>query len=266
MAARALWKARVLLGSNRIPVKLYAATQDRKVHFRLLHAADLAPLGQQMVDPQREQVVPKEQQQHGLQVEEGVLVLLSEQERKALHPAPSREITVKQVVARAGLDLRWFDRPYHLGPDGDDESYAALAQLLEERDQVGIAHWVMRGKRYRGALGARNGYLVLETLHHAEQLVPLERVRPAAQRAPDARELALAEQLVAMLEDRFDPAEYRDDYRERLLRLIEAKARGQVIPLAERRPRESSGELLDALEASLRGQKRPGRQRASHGG
>ena len=205
MAARAMWKADLALGELKVPVKLYAAVQDTKVHFRLLHAADHAPV--QAADGRsRERATGcrRREIKKAVAVDRGVYVVLTEEEQAALTPKPSRLISVEQVVATAAVDERWFDRPYFLGPDGDDEGYFALAEALEKRDAVGIAHWVLRNKRYVGALQASGGYLLLDTLRYAQELVAVGAVRPSANRAPDKREIALAEQLIGALEDRFD--------------------------------------------------------------
>ena len=158
MSARAMWKADLALGELKVPVKLYAAVRDAKVHFRLLHAARSAPVRQQMVDPETEQPVPSEQTKKAVAVDRGVYVLLTEEEQAALTPKPSRLISVEQVVAAGVVDERWFDRPYYLGPDGDDEGHFALAEALKKREAVGIAQWVLRNKRYVGALHASGGY------------------------------------------------------------------------------------------------------------
>ncbi len=125
MAARAMWKAELGLDELRIPVKLYAAVQDTKVHFRLLHAKDDTPVKQQMVDPSTLEPVPPEKIARAVQVDRGVFVRLTKDELAALEPKPSRAITVERVVDADKLDERWFDRPYYLGPDGDDDAYFA---------------------------------------------------------------------------------------------------------------------------------------------
>ena len=252
MAARAMWKAEVNVHKLRVPVKLYAAVQDTQVHFRLLHAADTAPVKQQMVDPVTNEPVPAERIRRGLEVERGVFVVLTPEEQAALEPKPSREITIERVVDAAKVDERWFDRPYYLGPDGADEDYFALAQALDERDWIGIAHWTMRKKTYVGALHARSGYLMLETLRHTQELVAIESVRPPTSRAPDKRELALAEQLIGTLEDRFDPGEYHDEHREQVMALIEAKAKGRVVRFPKAPKRKETDSLTASLEASLK--------------
>jgi DNA end-binding protein Ku len=261
MTARAMWKAELALGELKVPVKLYAAVRDTKVHFRLLHAADHAPVKQQMVDPESEQPVASADIKRAVAVDRGVYVVLTEEEQAALTPKPSRLISVEQVVATSAVDERWFDRPYFLGPDGDDEGYFAVAEVLAKRDAVGIAHWVLRNKRYVGALQASGGYLLLDTLRYAQELVAVDAVRPSANRSPDKREIALAEQLIGALEDRFDAAEFRDEYQDQLKGFLATKATGKVVRFPKAAKRERTDSLIAGLQASLKAQ----RKEASHG-
>ena len=261
MAARAMWKADLALGEVKVPVKLYAAVQDAKVHFRLLHAADHAPVKQQMVDPETEQPVPSEAMKKAVALDRGVYVVLTDEEQAALTPKPSRLISVEQVLAVGAVDERWFDRPYYLGPDGDDEGYFALAEALKKREAIGIAHWVLRNKRYVGALQASGGYLLLDTLRYRQEIVEVEAVRPSANRAPDKRELALAEQLIGALEDRFDANEFRDEYQDQLKAMLATKAAGKVVRFPKAQKREQPDSLMASLQASLKAS----RKEAGHG-
>jgi len=251
LTAKAMWTAEVSLGTIRVPVKLYAAVQDRKVHFRLLHAKDMMPVTQQMVDPVRKKPVPSEEIRKGIEVERGVYVLLSEEEQAALDPQQSREIRVEQVVDRAQVDERWFDRPYYLGPDGDADRYFALAEALAGDERIAVARWTMRKKQYVGALHGSQGYLMLESLRYAEEIVRIEALRPPAHRAPDKRELALAEQIIAALGGKFDAAAYRDEYREQLLALVESKAAGKIVQFPKKTVTQRTRSLLEELEGSL---------------
>jgi DNA end-binding protein Ku len=261
MAARAMWKADLALGETKVPVKLYSAAQDTAVHFRLLHATDNAPVKQQLVDPETEQPVAPAETKKAVMVDRGVYVVLSEEEQAALTPKPSRLISVEQVVTSSAVDERWFDRPYYLGPDGDEEAYFALAETLKKRDSVGIAHWVLRNKRYVGALQSSGGYLLLDTLRFAQQIVEVGAVRPNANRTPDKREIALAEQLIGALEDRFDATEFRDEYQEQLRNMLAAKATGKVVRFPRAPKRERGDSLLASLQASLKTR----RKEVSHG-
>ncbi len=261
MTARAMWKADLTLGEIRVPAKLYAAVRDTKVHFRLLHAADHTPVKQQMVDPATDEPVPPEALKKAVAVDRGVYVLLTEEEQAALTPKPSRLISIEQVVPASAIDERWFDRPYYLGPDGDDEGYFALAEALAKRGVIGIAHWVLRNKRYVGALQASGGYLLLDTLRYAQEMVEVSPVRIDERRAPDKREIALAQQLIGALEDRFDPTEFRDEYQDQLKELVAKKAAGKVVRFPQAPQRERQASLVATLEASLQAR----RKDTSHG-
>src|SRR5690606_25796381 len=132
-----------------------------------------------------------------------------------------------------------------------ESEYFALVEALEKQNREGVARWVMRKKEYVGALRAEDGYLVLITLRHAGEVVPASSLRAPSGRDLDERELRMAKQLIAAMEDDFDIAAYRDEYRDRVLDLVEAKAAGKVVkfPKAPARPKEKS--LADVLERSL---------------
>jgi DNA end-binding protein Ku len=256
-----MWKADLALGELKVPVKLFSAVRDTKVHFRLLHAADHAPVKQQLIDPETEQPVASAEAKKAVAVDRGVYVVLTEAEQAALAPKPSRLISVEEVVRAAAVDERWYDRPYYLGPDGDDEGYFALAGALEKRGVIGVAHWVLRNKRYVGALQASGGYLLLDTLRYAQEIVEVDAVKPNPNRAPDKREIALAEQLIGALEGPFDPSEFRDEYQEQLKGMLAAKAAGKVVRFPKAAKRERSDSLVASLQASLKAR----RKEASHG-
>jgi DNA end-binding protein Ku len=255
MAARAIWKGTIQLGDSSIPVKLYAAVEEKGVHFRLLHAKDQTPVSQEMVYGETDEIVPAENIRHGYETEDGRLVILSGEELKSLEPLPSRQIEILAFLPGTAIDHRWFDRPYFLGPDGDEEAYAALIEAVNTSESEALVYWVMRNKEYFGVLRLRAGYPLLVTLRSAEEVVELA-VRIPAGREIAARELAMAEQLVAAMADTFDPQQYRNEFRQRVMELIEAKAAGKVIPLRPAASPRATGDLTTTLEASLRAAKK----------
>src|SRR5579885_1217877 len=150
--ARAIWKGVLKLGKEELPIKMYSAVEDRTVHFRLLHVRDRAPVEQVIVRKSTGREVPKDEQRKAFPVEKDTAVILQPQELVELEPPPSREIDLCRFVSPSLLSDQWYDRPYYLGPDEDDEDYFALADALARQQVVGIARWVMRKKRYLGAL------------------------------------------------------------------------------------------------------------------
>jgi DNA end-binding protein Ku len=249
--ARAMWKAALRFGDQELAVKLYAAVEDRDVHFRLLHAKDHVPVTQRMVDPVSDEEVAPDEARRGLEVERGVFVLLRDEELEAVQPAASRAIEVTRFVPRAAIDPGWYRRPYWLGPDGSDADYFALARALAESERCGLARWVMRKKRYVGALAASDGYLALVAMAPAEEVVTGAQLAPPEGAPIRKEERQLAEQLLAALDAPFDPAVLRDPLRERLRDLIAAKAEGRTLAPERAPARPAPKDLQRALRASV---------------
>ena len=252
MAARAIWKAELELGRTKVPVKMYSAVTDRTVHFRLLDPESLTPVKQRMVEPDSGREVKDEQVEKGYEVQPGLLVKLEDEELEKLEPKPSREIEIVAFVPDVEIDHRWYDRPYYLGPDGDVEAYFALAEALAKEGREGLARWTMRGKRYVGALRTEGPYLVLITLRHIEEVVDASALPRPKSAAPTKAEAKMAEQLVEMLRGPFEPEKYRDEYRDRVMELIEAKRKGKVVPIRKAKKKTSDESLEKLLEKSLK--------------
>lgn len=231
MSARALFRARLVIGDETLPVKMYAAAQDRRIHFRLLHADDGVPVEQRMVHPESDEVVPREAIQRGLEIEAGRFVTFSEDDLAELAAETDRAIEVGPFVPRRSIDPAWLERPYYLGPDGDEAGYHALVEALEEDDRAGICRWAMRKKRYQGAIQASDGYLVLMRLRNTNQVVLPSELSPPDGAKIDDKQIAMAEQLIeALEEDTFEPEAFENDDRERLAALLERKRAGKPIP------------------------------------
>jgi DNA end-binding protein Ku len=255
MAARAIWKAVLHVGAATVPVKLYSAVEDRAVHFNILDAASETRVKQHMVDPETGKEIPKEEIRKGYQFEPGRFVILEAEDLAAVEPEASRDISVVSFVPPEVITHQWYERPYYLGPDGDDAAYFALAEALEKRNREGFAKWVMRKKHYTGALRAADGYLLLITLRKADEVLSARDLPQPGGRAPDPREIKMAEQLIQVLEDEFRAEDFRDDYRERVVNYIEQKAKGQKPKLVSIKEKKPAASLTDALAASLKAAK-----------
>ncbi|MBI5444443.1 MAG: Ku protein [Deltaproteobacteria bacterium] len=252
MAARAIWKGTIRFGDVAVPVKLYSAVEERGVHLRLLHAKDGTPVKQVMVHPGTGEPVPHDQVRKGYDTGEGSIVILSDEELESLEPEASRDVEVTEFVEPRLIGYPWYDRPYYLGPDGNEAAYSALARALEAEGKEGVVRWTMRKKEYVGALRAEGGHLELITLHHASEIVDASTLPRPKGRAPEKQELQMAEQLVKALAGEFDVGAYRDEYREKVLELVEKKARGEALKLGPpKRRKAEAASLTDVLRASL---------------
>ena len=251
MAARAIWKGSIELGKHQVAVKMYSAVEDRTIHFRMLHRKDDAPVEQHIVRKDTGKDVAREDMRKAFPLSKSTAVILEPEDLEKLIPPESRDIHLCRFVAPAVVGDQWYDRPYYLGPDGDSENYFALVHALERKKVIGIARWVMRKKQYVGALGALDGYLTLATMRRAEQVLSFSGIEPAKTAVPHANELKLGEQLVSSIAADFDPQQWQNDYRQRLTKLIEAKAKGEKPKRHTPKKARPQASLADSLRASI---------------
>jgi len=251
MAARAIWKGQLKLGGTKVPVKLYSAVQDRTVRFHVLDDRQKKRVKQHMVDPDSGEEVPNEEIQKGYEIEPGRYVILTAEDLEKLEPPASRDIEIVEFVPQTKISQQWYERPYYLGPDGDEKDYFALVEALQKKEAEGIANWVMRKKYYAGALRAVDDYLYLFTLRDANEVILADELTKPSGAAPTQKELAMARQLVEMLQGEFDPSEYKDEYRERVMEFIEKKAKGHAPRLKAVKAKRATTGLDNVLAKSI---------------
>jgi DNA end-binding protein Ku len=251
MAARAIWKGQLKIASTKVPVKLYSAVNDRTVRFHILDGRHRKRVKQHMVDPDSQEEVSNQETQKGFEVEPGTFVIITDEDLKSLEPEPSRDIEIAEFVPPEKVSEQWYERPYYLGPDGDVKSYFALAEALNKRERTGIAHWVMRNKAYVGALRAQDDYLFLFTLRNANEVISASSLPKPAGREPSVKEVNMAKHLVTLLEGEFNPADYKDEYRERVMEFIEKKAKGRAPRLSTVKTKRQTTSLDSVLAKSI---------------
>jgi DNA end-binding protein Ku len=254
MTARAIWQGTLNIEKHRLTVKLYAAVLDRQIHFHLLHKRDRTRVEQRMVDAGTQRPVRLEETRRVFEAEPGVFVSVTPAEIERSVPEPTREVKISQCVPIQAIEPQLFDRPYYLGPDPDSVTdYFALAEALRTKKTAGIASWVMRKHSYVGALICEQGYLVLNTLRHAEEVIPVSQLEAPPGQPLELKEKKLAEQLIGALSGRFEPDAFGDEYQGRVRALIEAKRTGRKLRVKQVRKRRQEGSLTDSLRASLKG-------------
>ncbi len=251
-----MWKGVVHVGTLTVPVKLYSAVKDHTVHFRLLHKTDKQPVRQQLISSATSEPVEYPEVRKAFPITRGRLVMLEKEELEQLEPKDSRDIEITRFVNIGDIDHRWYERAYYLGPDNSAKAYFAAVAALERKKKEGVAKWVMRDRSYVGALRVEQGYLMLITLRHAEEIIAADALKPPGGRPLVQREIQMAEQLLEALHDEFDPAQFRDEYRARVMDLIEAKAAGRKPKIVKFRPKADTEDVTDALAASLAGMKK----------
>ena len=254
--ARAIWSGAISFGLVNVPVKLYSATSPKTVRFHQLSSKTGVRIRQKRVDPSTDEEVPYEDIVKGYEITPERYVLIEPEELEALDPKATKTVDIESFVDLAEIDPIYYDHTYYLAPSaGGAKAYKLLLEAMEEEGKVGIGRVVLRSKQQLAALRPGDGVLMLTTMLWGDEVLSPERVDEldsVAEAEASERELKMAEQLIESLSAEFDPTTFKDEYRERVLDLIERKAAGEEIavqPQAEEP--EAAPDLMAALEASL---------------
>jgi DNA end-binding protein Ku len=252
---RPIWSGSVSFGLVNVPVKLMTATSQKDVRFHQLHDADGGRINQKRVCSLDGEEVEYGHIVKGYDLGGGRYVRVEPEELAAIDVEATRTIDIEEFVDLADIDPVYFERSYYLVPDGRAEKpYALLVETMARTGKVAVGRFVLRTKQYLATIRARDGILILATMLYADEVVDPEELEvPTAQDTiPTERELSMATQLVESLSAGFEPDKYHDDYREKVLALIEAKADGEIVTQPEA-PAAAAPvvDLMAALEASL---------------
>jgi len=258
---RPIWNGSIAFGLVNVPVKLFSATSPKDVRFHQLRRSDASRVRQKRVSATDGEEVPYEEIVKGYEIGPDQYVVIEPDELTALDPKATQTIDIEEFVTLDQIDPIYFENAYYLVPDKHSEkAYALLTAAMAETGRVAVAKFVMRTKQYLAAVRPSHGALVLSTMFYADEVVPVESLDGLPQDGDielSDRELQMAEALIdSLTADQFEPEKFHDDYRERVLELIDAKAQGQTIVAA---PAPEAGarvvDLMAALEASVKAAK-----------
>lgn len=252
---RPIWRGTISFGMVTIPIKLYPATEDRDVHFHLLHAKDLAPIEQKRFCSIENVEVPWRDVVRGVETETGEWLAIDPAEIEEAGPETVHTIEIGDFVELGEIDPIYFEKTYYLEPaDVGARPFLLLRRALEETGRVAVARVAIRTKERLATLRTYDDTLVLETMYWPDEIRSTSQLAlPAGQKAaPSGREVQMARSLVENLSGRFDPSQYEDRYRIALQELIERKARGEARNARRRKPEPKVTDLMAALEASVR--------------
>jgi DNA end-binding protein Ku len=252
---RSIWNGTVSFGLISVPVKVHSSTEDHSVHFRQAHAKDGARIRQKRFCAKEGKEVPYDQVVKGYEVRSGEYVVLTKDEIAAAAGESAHVVALEEFVCAAEIDPVFYGRTYNLGAGkGGQDAYRLLHDALAKADRVGIGRWVFHNREYLVAVRSMPDVLALHTMRFADELVdPAGLDLPEPARAPAKREIEMAGRLVDSLHGPFEPEKFEDGYRQRVLDLIAAKARGEQPAAPEPQTAAQGTDLLAALEASLAG-------------
>jgi DNA end-binding protein Ku len=255
--ARPLWRGSLSFGLVNVPVALFSATRDLDVHFHQLHADSHERLEVKRVCKKKDNhEVPYEEIGYGYDLD-GEEVVLSQEELDAAQPEKTRTIDITGFVDVADIDPVFYDHPYFLVPIGEGEgparAYRLLTEVMDKEGRAALGSLVLRTKEHLVAIRVREGLLQAMTMAFADEIRPLKDLDlPTKKHKPAKKELDNAVALIEELSTDFDPENYKDCHRDRVLKMIERKRKGETIK-APKDPETPKAvpDLLEALERSL---------------
>jgi DNA end-binding protein Ku len=254
MPPHAIGSGTISFGLVSIPIKLYTAASSQGVSFNLLHAKCGSRIKQQTFCPTCNETVDRSALVRGYEFAKDQYVRVGEDELKALEGEASKIIDIAEFVPLKSVDPIYFEKTYYLGPDkGGDKAYRLLADAMERHERVALAKFVMRGKESLVLIRPAQGGLMLHTMYFADEVRSFGEIDRGEAAKIKEGELELALQLIdGLSKDAFRPEQYQDEYRQRVLDLVNQKVEGkEVTAVGPQVQRAQVIDLMDALKQSL---------------
>ena len=257
--ARSIWTGTISFGLVTVPVKMFSAVNRKTVRFHQLNKATGSRIQMRRVDPSTGEEVPYEDIVKGYEMSPDRYVLVEPDELDALDPKKTKTIDILDFVDPKEVDERYFETPYYLqAGKGADRAYALLREAIRNSGKIGVAKIILRDAQHLAAVEAIGDALVLTMMRFSDELADLGEftfpkkadIRPA--------ELKMAGQLIDNLVSKWDPDKYTDEYKENLMRVINAKMKGKKPRLVDEDHTPKQAEVVDLmarLRASLEGKK-----------
>lgn len=247
-----IWKGAISFGLVHVPVKMFAATEDKDISMKYIHKACGTPLSYVRTCQHCDKAVEWEEIARGYEYEAGRFVLFEKEELDALAET-SKEIKILDFVDLREIDPIYFQKTYYLSPgETGANAYSLLLEAMRQTGKIGIAKVSIRTKSSLAAIRVIGDCIAMETIFYPDEIRSIRQVPNLPENpAVNDKELAMAKMLIEQLSTPFEPEKYKDDYREKVLQMIERKVAGEEVRVAPEAPKTNVIDLMAALQASL---------------
>lgn len=250
--ASTIWKGYVTFGLISIPVRIFAAARSERVSFHQVHEVCHSRIKQQLYCPTCERVVERSELTKGYEPEKNTLILVEDEELQKIAPSSKETMDILEFVKLAEIDPLYFDASYYVLPeDAGRRAYQLLVETMEKSGYAAMAKLAMYQREYTVAIRPRKNGLTLHTIYYADEVREVPGYGATTDIEVKPQEVKLAEQLVESLAAHFDPEKYHDEYRTRVLQLIEAKSEGKTVQATPGKKLAPVIDLMAALQRSL---------------
>ncbi len=248
-----VWKGSISFGLVNIPVRMFAATEDRDIKFRYLHKQCNTPIKYSKVCPTCNFEVGQDDIIKGFEYEPGKFVLINDEDLAGIAPEINKSIEILDFVDMKEIDPIYFAKSYYLSPqETGGKAYSLLKESMDNTGKIGIAKITIRNKQSLAAIRVFQNLLVMETIYFPDEIRPVASVPDIPLNIKlEEKELEMAKHLIENLSTNFVPEKYTDDYRLALKELINKKIVGQEVEVAPKETRANIIDLMEALKASI---------------
>lgn len=253
---KAIWTGSIGFGLVNIPIKMYSAVEDSSLDLDMLDKKDHANIKFKRVNENTGKEVAWENIVKGYLIDEKYVVLDKTDFEKA-SPEKTKHIEITQFVDEKEIDSTYFETPYFLEPEKTGvRAYTLLRDALQKTGKAGVGMFVMRDREHVAIIKAKEDVIILNRIRFAQEIrSPKDLNLPTEKSKPE--ELKMAVNLVNQLSQKFDPKKYKDDYTDKLLKIIKAKSKGKSTPFKPMKVVHAKTEdLMEQLKASLSSGKR----------
>jgi len=250
-----MWKGSISFGLVNIPIKMFAATEDRDIRFKYLHKECNTPIKYEKKCPTCNREITSDEIVRGYEYEPGKYIIITDEDFQGVKTEKNRKaIEILDFVNLREIDPIYFDKTYYLSPqETGGKAYSLLRKAMEDTEKVAVAKITIRDKESLAVLRVYKNLLVLETIFYPDEVRDISQVPGVPEGDEvDKKELDMAIKLIENLTEKFNPEKYKDDYRLALMDLINKKIQGQEIEIPKEAPQRNVIDLMEALQASLK--------------
>jgi DNA end-binding protein Ku len=250
--AATVWKGYITFGLISIPVRLFAAARAEHVGFHLVHEVCNSRIKEQIYCPTCERVVKRDELVKGYEIEKNSFIQVTEEELKKIAPRSTETMEISEFVKISDIDPLYFDTSYYALPEGPGrKAYHLLVQVMEKSGYAALAKVGMHRREYIVAIRPRENGLTLHTMHYPNEVRAVPEYGDKDHATIKPKEVELAEQLVHKLAGPFKPEQYEDEYRKRVIEMLEAKGEGKRVRGEPKRKMAPVIDLMEALKKSI---------------
>ena len=252
-----VWTGYLTFGLISMPVRLFSGARSTRISFHMLHRPDHVRVKQQLICPEEEKVVGRDEIVKGYEYRKGEYVVIEPAEIKKIEPRTAKAMEILEFVKADEVDPIYFESSYYLVPEEPGKRpYALLAQALEETKYVAIAKLTMHNREYTVFLRPHEGGLMLHTMYYEDEVRRIEQFGKPDVEVRES-EVKVAHQLIQALSGKFDPSKYHDTFEENLKELIKAHLEGRKVAPIPKPKVAPVTDLMSALKQSLEQMKKP---------